>query len=202
MSRYGFGLGLVVVSRDDRRVDAASASAFEFDPLTEIVPLIGSKEGHLASRAGVRRAGRRRDRSRAGLQRVPGRRAARRAAKPYRYALRPRTNFLVDLDEIPRDTLRRARMLYLNYPNNPTAAIAPRGLPRARRRAVPRARHSARVRQRVLRARVRRLRAAEHLRDRRRARRRDRVPLAVEDVQHDGLALRLGGRARRRSRRR
>jgi aspartate/methionine/tyrosine aminotransferase len=35
-------------------------------------------------------------------------------------------HFLVDLDEIPEDTLRRTRILYLNYPNNPTAAIAPR----------------------------------------------------------------------------
>ena len=94
-------------------------------------------------------------------------------------------------------TLERTRILYLNYPNNPTAAIAPRGLSRARRRSVPRARHSARLRQRVLRARVRRLRAAEHLRDRRSARRRDRVSLALEDVQHDGLALRLGRRVAR-----
>src|SRR6185312_10499573 len=42
-----------------------------------------------------------------------------------RYALRPRTNFLIDLDEIPDETLHRTRILYLNYPNNPTAAIAP-----------------------------------------------------------------------------
>ena len=48
------------------------------------------------------------------------------SGEPYRYALRPRTNFLIDLDEIPRRTLRRTRILYLNYPNNPTAAIAPR----------------------------------------------------------------------------
>src|SRR5688572_13784676 len=43
----------------------------------------------------------------------------------YKYALRPRTNFLVELDDIPADVLKRARVLYLNYPNNPTAAIAP-----------------------------------------------------------------------------
>jgi LL-diaminopimelate aminotransferase len=47
------------------------------------------------------------------------------SGEPYRYALRPRTNFLVDLEEIPADVLRRARILYLNYPNNPTAAVAP-----------------------------------------------------------------------------
>jgi LL-diaminopimelate aminotransferase len=32
--------------------------------------------------------------------------------------------FLPDLDAIPRDVLRRAKLLYLNYPNNPTGACA------------------------------------------------------------------------------
>jgi LL-diaminopimelate aminotransferase len=31
----------------------------------------------------------------------------------------------VELDEIPADVLRRAKVLFLNYPNNPTAAVAP-----------------------------------------------------------------------------
>jgi len=47
-------------------------------------------------------------------------------ATPYVYSLRPRTRFLIELDEIPRDVLSRTRVLYLNYPNNPTAAVAPR----------------------------------------------------------------------------
>jgi len=34
--------------------------------------------------------------------------------------------FLPDLDGIPADVLRRARILWLNYPHNPTAAVAPR----------------------------------------------------------------------------
>src|SRR5438093_11452636 len=38
----------------------------------------------------------------------------------------PRTGFLLELDEIPTDVLRRAKLVYLNYPNNPTATIAPR----------------------------------------------------------------------------
>src|SRR6266705_6017111 len=38
----------------------------------------------------------------------------------------PRTGFLLELDEIPSDVLRRTKLVYLNYPNNPTAAIAPR----------------------------------------------------------------------------
>jgi LL-diaminopimelate aminotransferase len=43
----------------------------------------------------------------------------------HKYALRPRTNFLVELDDVPADILKRTKVLYLNYPNNPTAAIAP-----------------------------------------------------------------------------
>ena len=31
----------------------------------------------------------------------------------------------MELDEIPADVLKRAKVLFLNYPNNPTAAIAP-----------------------------------------------------------------------------
>jgi LL-diaminopimelate aminotransferase len=31
----------------------------------------------------------------------------------------------LDVDDIPRDVLDRTRLLYLNYPNNPTAAVAP-----------------------------------------------------------------------------
>ena len=33
-------------------------------------------------------------------------------------------DFLPDLDSIPADILRRARIMWLNYPNNPTAAVA------------------------------------------------------------------------------
>jgi LL-diaminopimelate aminotransferase len=34
--------------------------------------------------------------------------------------------FLPRLDGIPEDTLRKATLMFLNYPNNPTAAVAPR----------------------------------------------------------------------------
>jgi LL-diaminopimelate aminotransferase len=46
--------------------------------------------------------------------------------EPYRYALTPRTEFLLELDELPSEVARRAKLVYLNYPNNPTAAVAPR----------------------------------------------------------------------------
>jgi len=33
--------------------------------------------------------------------------------------------YLPDFDEIPRDTLAAAKMMFINYPNNPTASVAP-----------------------------------------------------------------------------
>lgn len=38
--------------------------------------------------------------------------------------LRRQSGFLPDLDAIPAEVARRAKLLYLNYPNNPTAAVA------------------------------------------------------------------------------
>src|SRR5215208_3363247 len=40
----------------------------------------------------------------------------------------PELGFVPDLDAIPADDLERARLMFLNYPNNPTGAVAPAGL--------------------------------------------------------------------------
>jgi len=40
--------------------------------------------------------------------------------------LLPENNFLPDLDAIPEDVRARAKIIWLNYPNNPTGALAPR----------------------------------------------------------------------------
>jgi LL-diaminopimelate aminotransferase len=124
LNRYGFGLGHVPFRE---AVSAWMTRRFgrTFHPLTEIVPLIGSKEGlsHLAlALIGP---------GDVAIVPEPGYQAyvggtLLSGGEAYKYALRPRTNFLVDLDEIPREVLDRTRVLYLNYPNNPTAAIAPR----------------------------------------------------------------------------
>jgi LL-diaminopimelate aminotransferase len=45
----------------------------------------------------------------------------------HRMPLRRERGFLPDLDAIPADVLRRAKLLWISYPNNPTAAVAPRG---------------------------------------------------------------------------
>lgn len=44
--------------------------------------------------------------------------------QPVPLPLRPDLGFLPDLAAIPHDVLRRAKLLWLNYPNNPTAATA------------------------------------------------------------------------------
>jgi len=45
---------------------------------------------------------------------------------PYFMPLTRERSFLPDLDAIPSEVLKKARILFLNYPNNPTAAVAPR----------------------------------------------------------------------------
>lgn len=44
----------------------------------------------------------------------------------HRVLLDPARGFLPDLAAIPRDVAQRAKIFFLNYPNNPTAACAPR----------------------------------------------------------------------------
>lgn len=124
MSRYGFALGLLeyreaVVRFMQRRFGQ------DFDPLKEIIPLIGSKEGlsHLALAY----------LSKGDYSVLPepgynsyigGTLLA--EGTPYKYPLRPENGFLIDLDKVPSEVLKKTKILYLNYPNNPTAAIAPK----------------------------------------------------------------------------
>ena len=123
MSRYGFGMGYLPYRQ---AITAFMQKRFgvHCDPMTEVVPLIGSKEGisHLAFAY--------MDAGSVGIIPEPGYNAYQGGTllgtgEAYRYPLRPRTKFLVELDEIPDDVLARARILYLNYPNNPTGAVAP-----------------------------------------------------------------------------
>jgi LL-diaminopimelate aminotransferase len=44
----------------------------------------------------------------------------------HRMPLRASNAFLPDLGAIPADVARRAKLLWINYPNNPTGAVAPR----------------------------------------------------------------------------
>ena len=40
------------------------------------------------------------------------------------FPLTAENDFLPDLDAIPEETARRAKFIYINYPNNPTGAVA------------------------------------------------------------------------------
>ena len=46
-------------------------------------------------------------------------------AEPVLMALEPELGFVPDLDRIDADVAKRAKLMYLNYPNNPTGAIVP-----------------------------------------------------------------------------
>lgn len=95
----------------------------ELDPQTEVLALIGSKEGlfHLSQavlnpddvslvpdpgyptyKAGALLAG----------------------AEVYFLPLKEEKGFFPDLEAIPAEVLQRAKVLWLNYPNNPTGAVA------------------------------------------------------------------------------
>jgi LL-diaminopimelate aminotransferase len=123
MHRYGFALGLPAF-RETVAGWMNTRFGHTFDPLQEIIPLIGSKEGlaHLAL-AYVQPGD-------ATIIPEPGYNAYKGGTllsdgEAYIYPITPRTKFLVELDEVPADVLKRTKILYLNYPNNPTGAIAP-----------------------------------------------------------------------------
>jgi LL-diaminopimelate aminotransferase len=94
------------------------------DPVTEVVALIGSKEGgHHLSLAML-------DPGDVVLVPDPAypvyaASAVIAGAEVVHVPLRPQNGFLMDFDELPAEVLRRAKLLWLNYPNNPTAAVAP-----------------------------------------------------------------------------
>jgi len=101
----------------------ASRFGVECDPEREILASIGSKEAiaHLVW-AFV-------DRGDVALVPDPAYPVVRTHAlfaggEPWSLPLRAANGFLPDLEAIPPEVARRATLLYLNYPNNPTAAVA------------------------------------------------------------------------------
>ncbi len=95
----------------------------QLDPETEILPLIGSKEGIAHLPFAVNDPGE--------VNLVPDpcyppyRNASVLAgASVYAMGLREENGFLPELDSIPKDVLNKAKIIYLNYPNNPTSAVA------------------------------------------------------------------------------
>ena len=97
----------------------------KLDPGTEILPTLGSKDGishvplALVDPADVV------------LAPDPGYTvyvtgALMAGAEPYAMPLTAANDWLPDLDAIPAEVADRARLMWLNYPNNPTAAVADR----------------------------------------------------------------------------
>lgn len=97
----------------------------ELEPEVETLPLFGSKEGLIYAGAAVLNAG---DIALTGDPYYPTylTAATNVGAQPYLLPLLEQNDYLMDLDSIPADVLRKARLLWLNYPNNPTAACASR----------------------------------------------------------------------------
>jgi len=89
----------------------------------ETLPLLGSKEGLIYVGAAALNAG---DFALTGDPYYPAylTAATNVGARPYLLPLLEQNDYLPDLESIPADILRKARLLWLNYPNNPTAAVA------------------------------------------------------------------------------
>jgi LL-diaminopimelate aminotransferase len=122
LSKYGFQQGLLEFRQAAARWIERRFGQ-RFDPLTEILPLIGSKEGLSHLPLAVINPGDVAIVPEPGYQAYLGG-ALLSGAEPYIAALKPENDFLLRLDQIPGDTLERAKIAFANYPNNPTAAIA------------------------------------------------------------------------------
>jgi LL-diaminopimelate aminotransferase len=123
MSRYPFQLGLPAFREEVARWMQTRFSV-SLDPYEQILPLIGSKEGIAHVAFCYVGAGDVTIMPDPGYQPYLGGTLLA-GGEPHLVALRPENDFLIPLDAIPRDVAARTRILYLNYPNNPTAARAP-----------------------------------------------------------------------------
>ncbi len=123
MSKYGFQQGYFPFRQ-------AAANYVErrfghrFDPATEVLPLVGSKEGLAHLPFAFVNPGDVVVLPEPGYQAYIGG-ALLSGATPYVYPLVRKDGFLLELEQVPVATLERTRLVYVNYPNNPTAAIAP-----------------------------------------------------------------------------
>ncbi|MCA1684876.1 MAG: aminotransferase class I/II-fold pyridoxal phosphate-dependent enzyme, partial [Planctomycetia bacterium] len=95
----------------------------DLDPDREILPLIGSKEGIAHFPLAVLNPG---DISLVPDPCYPVYRSSSlfAGADVYTMPLEPSMGFRPDLDAIPADVFTRARLMFLNYPNNPTGGTA------------------------------------------------------------------------------
>jgi LL-diaminopimelate aminotransferase len=121
-SKYGFQQGLPAFRQASSRW-VERRFGLHFDPVTETLPLIGSKEGLSHLPFAVVNPGDATIVPEPGYQAYLGG-SILAGADPYIAALRPENDFLLDLEQVPEAVLRRAKLVFINYPNNPTAAVA------------------------------------------------------------------------------
>jgi len=124
MSRYPFNLGLAAF-REEVVAWMKKRFGVEVDPGKEVLPLIGSKDGIAHLPFGFLNPGE------AALIPDPGYQPYKggvllAGGDPILVPLKAENDFLIPLDELPPDDVARSKILYLNYPNNPTTALAPR----------------------------------------------------------------------------
>lgn len=99
------------------------------DPQAEVMPTLGSKEAVFSLAFVAMDPG---SKKRLVVVTEPGypipeRGALMAGGRVVRLPLRESNGFLPDLDEIPEATWDQVAILWVNYPNNPTAAVAPAG---------------------------------------------------------------------------
>ena len=97
----------------------------QVDAATEVLALAGAKEGIAQIITATAASG--------DVVLVPeiyypvyGRASLLAGANVHFMPMRASTKFLADFESVPREVLRRSRLLIINYPNNPTGAIAER----------------------------------------------------------------------------
>ena len=121
-SKYGFQQGLPAFRQAASRW-VERRFGLRFDPAGETLPLIGSKEGLSHLPFAVVNPGDATIVPEPGYQAYLGG-SILAGADPYIVPLRPDNDFLLDLEQVPESVLRRAKLVFVNYPNNPTAAVA------------------------------------------------------------------------------
>jgi succinyldiaminopimelate transaminase len=122
VSTYPKAEGLAELRAAIARWVARRFGGVALDPDTEVIPTLGSKEAifHMAEVLGGAAVG----------VTAPGYPVAARGAlfagrEVVEIPLDPASGFLPDLDALDRGTLHRLGLLWLNFPNNPTGAVAP-----------------------------------------------------------------------------
>jgi LL-diaminopimelate aminotransferase len=121
-SKYGFQQGLPAFRQAASRW-VEQRFGKRFDPVTEILPLIGSKDGLAHLPFAVVNPGDVTIVPEPGYQAYLGG-SLLAGASPFVAPLRREQDFLLELEQIPQAVLQRAKLAFVNYPNNPTGAVA------------------------------------------------------------------------------